>query len=316
MYNQVMKLMIQIPAYNEEDNIQKVLEGIDKNISGVNEVFVLLIDDGSNDNTSLIAQQFSVDKIIKLNKNLGLSNAFMVGIKEAIEQKADILVNIDGDNQYKMSEIPKLIEPIIRKRADIVVGCRPIDKIKSFSLIKKILQKFGTFVVKNISGVNVKDAASGFRAYSREAILKMNIFNPFTYTVESIIQAGSKNIKVENVDIEVNEQKNRKSKLFKNNLDYILKQAKNTLRFFIIYKPAKFFATSATFFLIFGLLIGARFLFYYFTQNGSGHIQSLILCAIVLILSFICYMLAILGDLAQINRKLLEDIQYELRQKK
>ena len=310
-----MKLVIQIPCFNEEANISKVLESIPKKIKGVDEIKIIVLDDASIDKTSEVANKFNVE-IIKSPYNTGLANTFKKGLQKALEENADILVNIDGDNQYNAQDIEKLIEPIIQKKCDITIGTRPIDNIKTFSPIKKILQKFGSFIVKIISQVDIKDAASGYRAYSKKALLKLNIFNSYTHTIETIIQAKNKNLIVKNVDIRVNNQENRKSRLFKNNLDYILKQAKTTIRFFIIYRPVKFFSLIANFFLFFSACIGLRFLYFYIAYGGKGHIQSLILCTITSILAFLLYMIAILADLFTINRKLLEDIQFDLRQKK
>lgn len=310
-----MKLAVQIPCHNEQDSVSEVLQSIPKSIKGIDEIVVFVINDASSDLTFEIAKSFGVE-VINLPYQHGLANVFKIGVKKALELNADILVNIDGDNQYCACDIEKLIEPIVQNNAQITVGVRPIDKISTFSLFKKIMQKFGSFMVKIISKVDIKDAASGFRAYSKNALLHINVFNNFTYTIETLIQAKNKNLSVKNVPISVNPQIGRKSKLFKNNFDYIFKQAKNLIRFFIIYRPCKFFSVLAFFFLIIGLLIGFRFLYFYSVQDGAGHIQSLILCAIVLTMSFICFMLAIVGDLFTINRKILEDIQYDIRQNK
>lgn len=310
-----MKLVIQIPCYNEQESILEVLQSIPKNIKGIDEIDIFVLNDGSLDKTSKIAKEFGVN-VIDIPQRIGLSNIFKIGVKNALENKADILVNIDGDNQYCACDIEKLIQPIIENKADIVVGTRPIDKIKEFSCIKKFLQKLGSFMVKIISEINIKDAPSGFRAINRNTMLHLNIFNNFTYTIEMLIQAKYKNLIVKNVDIKVNKQKNRKSKLFKNNLDYIFKQAKNLIRFFAIYRPARFFSLISGILFLIGFILGLRFLYFYFNFDGSGHIQSLILCAIILILSFIVAMLAIVGDLFQVNRKILEDIQFEIRQNK
>ena len=305
-----MKLIIQIPCHNEEDSIWDVLSSLPKKIKGIDKIEVVVLDDGSNDETYKKASEFGV-KVLSSKKRLGLSNIFKMGVEYTLSQNADILVNIDGDNQYCADDIEKLIEPVLTNSADITIGARPINRIKTFSPIKKLLQKIGSYMVKLISRVDVKDAPSGFRAFNRKALLNINIFNPFSYTIESIIQSYIKNLVVKNVDIRVNEQKNRKSKLFKNDFDYIFKQTKNLIRFFIIYCPARFFILIGSILLIFALILGVRFLFY-----STGHIQSLILCAIISILSFICYTLAILGDLLSINRRLLEDIRYELRVQK
>lgn len=310
-----MKLVVQIPCYNEEECILEVLNSIPKNIFGIDEIEILVINDGSSDKTSEIAKKFGA-QVVDIPQRIGLSNIFKVGVKKALENKADILVNLDGDNQYQALDIEKLIKPILENKADITLGVRPIDKIKNFSLSKKLLQKFGSFMVKLISKADIKDAASGFRAMNRNAMLNLNIFNNYTYTIEMLIQAKFKNLTIKNVDINVNEQKNRKSKLFKNNFDYIFKQAKNLIRFFIIYRPCKFFNVISGVLFLFGFVLGLRFLYFYINQNGQGHIQSLILCAIILTLSFICAMLAIVGDLFQINREILEDIQFEIRQNK
>lgn len=310
-----MKLVIQIPCFNEEDNILEVLKNIPKKFFGVDKTKIVVLDDCSSDNTVNIAKSFGVD-IISSNNHIGLAKLFMLGVDYALKEKADILVNLDGDNQYLSLDIEKIIKPIIDKKADIVVGSRPIDEIRTFSTVKKNFQKLGTNITKLMSGVDVKDAASGFRAFSKEALLRLNIFNDFSYTIESIIQAKTKNLILENVDIRVNAQKNRHSKLFKNNLDYIIKQTKNILRFFVVYKPYKFFSIVSYSMLFIGLILGLRFLYYYFTGFGSGHIQSLILCAIIMTLCFISYMIAILGELLSINRKILEDIQYNQRQEK
>lgn len=310
-----MKLVIQIPCYNEQDNILEVLHSIPKKINGISLIEIIVLDDNSSDKTLQIAKNFDA-KTLEFKQHIGLAQIFKSGVCCALENNADILVNIDGDNQYCACDIEKLIEPILNKKADIVIGTRPIDKIKTFSIIKKLLQKIGSACVKLISREDVKDAASGFRAFNRNALLKLNVFNNFTYTIETIIQAKCKNLIIKNVDININLQKERKSRLFKSNFDYIFKQAKNLIRFFIIYRPSRFFTIISSIFLIFGLILGLRFLYFYITHNGAGHIQSLILCAILSTLSFVCFMLAIIGDLFSINRKILEEIQYEIRQNK
>lgn len=312
MYNAVMKLVIQIPCFNEEASIAGVIGAIPKKIDGIDEIVVLVVDDNSTDKTNEIAKKAGAN-VVKLNQKKGLVCVFMAGVEWSLKNNADILVNLDGDNQYSAKDIEKLISPILADDADMTIGARPIFEIKTFSRFKKAMQKFGSFMVEVLTNTKIKDASSGFRAFNREVLLNLNIFNNFTYTIESIIQAKSKGFRIENVDIRVNEQNGRKSRLFKNNFDYILKQATNLIRFFIIYRPAKFFNVLACVLLVLGFLIGARFLYYYFTFDGSGHIQSLILCSIVLILSFICFMLAIVGDLFSINRKILEEIQYETR---
>mgnify|MGYP004727446579 CR=1 FL=1 len=309
-----MKLVVQIPCYNEEDNIFEAINSIPKKINGINEIVILVLNDGSNDNSEQIINQFDVQYI--KTKHVGLAEIFRIGFEYAIKNNADIVVNFDGDNQYKAKDIEKLILPIIKDEADITIGTRPINKIKTFSLTKKILQKMGTFIVKIISNAEIKDATSGFRAYNKKAILKTNIFNNYTYTIENIIQAKSKNLVIKNIDIETNLQINRKSKLVKSNLHYIFKQAINILRFFVIYSPVKFFGFISLFFFLIGIILGFRYLFYFYNHQGTGHIQSLILCSITLMISFILANIMILSDIQSINRKILEDMQEKIRQAK
>lgn len=306
-----MKLIIQIPCYNEEENILNVLNSIPKNFKGMDELEIFVLDDGSLDNTKKIAQENNF-KVFSY-PHRGLSSIFKEGVELALKNNCDILVNLDGDNQYNASSIEKLIEPILKKEADITIGTRPIDKIKSFSFIKKKIQKFGSFMVKLIAQTKIEDAASGFRAFNKKSLLKLNIFNNFTYTIETIIQAKSKNLIIKNVKIDVNEQKNRKSKLFKTNFNYVLAQSINLIRFFIIYRPFKFFSFLAGILFTTGFILGLRFIYFYINHQGLGHVQSLILCSIILILSFILINIAIIGDLLSINRKILEEIQYKIR---
>ena len=305
-----MKLVIQIPCHNEEDNIGKVLEDLKENFTLKCDKKIVVLNDGSSDKTYKVASKYNVE-ILTSNDKKGLSYTFKKGVEYALSNDADILVNIDGDYQYKAENIEKLIQPIINDKADIVIGSRPINKIKSFSIFKKVMQKIGSYIVKLVSNINIKDAPSGFRAFNRYAMLHINIFNSFSYTIESIIQAKAKGLRIENIDVDVNEQTKRKSRLFNNSFDYVFKQAKNLIRFFIIYRPCRFFGLFGFMFLFFGFLLGIRFIYY-----STGHIQSLILCAILLSLSFVCFALAILGDIIAINRKLLEEIRFELRNEK
>lgn len=307
-----MKLIVQIPCYNEEKTLKTTLDEIPKNVDGVSEVEILVIDDGSFDKTVDVARSWGVDYIVSHPKNLGLAKAFETGIKNAVEFGADIVVNLDADNQYKASCIPDLIKPIIEKKADIVIGARPIEKIKSFSLIKKILQKMGSFVMRKISGADVLDAPSGFRAFSREAAKRINIFDNYTYTMETIIQAQNKGLTIKSVPIDVNEDL-RPSRLVKNNFDYIKRSVFTMMRFVIIYRPFRFFMKISLFLLFLGLILGFRFLYFYLTESGQGHIQSLILCAILILMAVQSLFFAVIADLLAINRKLLEDIQIKVQ---
>ena len=229
-----------------------------------------------------------------------------------MKRGADIIVNTDADNQYKASDIEKLVQPILNGEADIVVGARDINSIKEFSFIKKFLQKAGSAVLRLFSSTNVKDAPSGFRAFSKEAAIKMNVFDNYTYTMETLIQAGAKGLKVVSVPVGVNPEL-RKSKLVKNIFDYVFKSAKTTIRMFIVYRPFRFFLSIAVLLGFFGLLPVVRFLYYFMQGDGNGHIQSLIFAAVFLISAVQLLIIAVIGDLLSINRKLLEDIQTRVR---
>ena len=303
-----MKLIIQIPAYNEEQTLAIALNDLPKKIHGISKIEVLVVDDGSTDRTSEIAKENGVHHIVKLEKNLGLAKAFMAGLTECINQGADIIVNTDADNQYCGEDIEKLVRPILEKQADIVIGARPISRIGHFSPLKKMLQKLGSAVMRLLSFTNIEDAPSGFRAFSREAALSINVFDNFTYTLETIIQARAKGLRLVSVPINVNGEL-RKSKLMKNNLHYITRSLITMLRMFIVYRPFRFFGVLSAILTLSGVAVGCRYLFYYFTHSGVGHIQSLILSAILIIIGFQTLLLAVISDLLSINRKLLESIQ-------
>lgn len=307
-----MKLIIQIPCYNEEKSLPVTFSAIPKQIKGIDEIEILVINDGSNDDTLNVAKKLGVHHIINFSKNLGLARAFDAGLKNSVKLGADIIVNLDADNQYCADDIEKLIQPILVNKADIVIGARPIDTIKHFSLLKKILQKLGSFVMKKISGADISDAPSGFRAFSKEAALKINIFDNYTYTMESIIQAQRKGLSILSVPIRVNEDL-RPSRLVKNNFNYIFRSAKTMIRFFIIYHPFRFFASLALIFFIMGMFLGFRYLYFFLLGDGAGHIQSLILCGLLITGGFQTALLAIISDLLAINRKLVEDIQIKVQ---
>ena len=308
-----MKLVIQIPCFNEENTLKTTLDAIPKSFCAIDEVEILIIDDGSNDNTSKVALDWGVSKVVSFKKNLGLARAFACGLNSALAMNADIIVNLDADNQYCADDIQKLIDPILEKKADIVIGSRPIENIKHFSPVKKMLQKLGSFVMKKVSGVNVDDAPSGFRAFSSYAARQINIFDNYTYTLETIIQAQRKGLSIVCVPIRVNDEL-RPSRLVKNNIDYIRRSIFTMLRMLIIYRPFRFFAFVGSLVFFVSIILALRFLYFYLTGDGSGHIQSLILCAILAIVSFLCALLAIISDLLAINRKLLEDVQFMIRE--
>lgn len=306
-----MKLIIQIPCYNEEKTLKETLDSLPKEINGIDEIEVLVINDGSVDKTEEIAINWGA-KVVSHNKNSGLAAAFKTGLAYCIKNNADIIVNTDGDNQYDASNIEKIVKPILENKADMVIGARETDSIKTFSPIKKFFQKFGSKVVKLLSSSDIVDAPSGFRAFSKEAALKINIFDNFTYTMETILQAKAKGLTIVSVPITVNPQK-RKSKLFNNIFYYILKSATTIARMFIVYRPFRFFAFISGLIFLSGLVVGFRFLGFYLAGQGNGHIQSLILAAILLMMGFQVGIIAILADLLAINRKLSEDIQVRIK---
>lgn len=307
-----MKLIIQIPCYNEENSLPITLKALPKQIFGIDEIEILVIDDGSTDKTVEVAKANGVQHIVSMPHNCGLAKAFVAGINGALAQGADIIVNTDADNQYCADDIEKLIRPILNKEADIVIGTRPVSNISHFSLLKKTLQKLGSWVMRRVSSTQVEDAPSGFRAFSRAAALQINIFDNYTYTLETIIQARAKGLQLVCVPVNVNPDL-RESKLVKNMFDYIRRSVFTMLRMFIIYRPFRFFAILASLFFTIGFLVGLRFLYFYLFSNGAGHIQSLILAAILIITSVQIGVIAILSELFCINRKLLEDIQRRIK---
>lgn len=310
-----MKLLIQIPCLNEQDSLPVTLRELPKHLDGIDTIEILVIDDGSTDNTRDVARQHGVHHIVGFSNNRGLAAAFMLGIKSCLERGADIIVNTDADNQYHAGDIQKLVDPIVSGSADIVIGARPIQTIKHFSLPKKLLQKLGSWVVKRVSGTSVADAPSGFRAMSRQAASSLNVFNRYTYTLETIIQAGQKNLKIISVPIRVNADM-RPSRLVSSVASYVRKSFFVIVRIFIIYQPFRFFMLLGSLIFMMGAAIGMRFVYYYLTSSGAGKIQSLILAAVLLIIGFQTMLLAFLADLLSVNRQLLEELQATQRAQK
>ena len=310
-----MKLVIQIPCYNEQDTVLTALNALPGKISGVDEIEILIINDGSKDETERVVREWGVSRVVTFKRNLGLARAFEAGLKASLEAGADIIVNFDADNQYCADDIEKLIDPILNNKADIVIGTRPIENIKHFSFMKKVLQKLGSYVMRKVPSTDVEDAPSGFRAISANAARRINIFDNYTYTLEMIIQAQRKGLNIVCVPIRVNEDL-RPSRLVKSNFSYIIRSIFTMARIFIIYRPFRFFAFIGLIMFFFAALLAFRFLYFYLTGDGAGHIQSLILCAILTIFAFLCGLLAVISDLLAINRKLFEDVQFMLRERK
>jgi len=305
-----MKLIIQIPCFNESQTLAIALSALPRTVPGFHSVEWLIIDDGSQDNTAEVARACGVDHIIRHAGNKGLATAFMTGVHACLRLGADVIVNTDADNQYNADDIPALTLPIIQNQAEIVVGARPIATIDHFSPVKKMLQKLGSWVVRIASKTDIPDAPSGFRAMSRAAAQRLIVFNDYTYTLETIIQAGQKNIAITSVPIRVNEDL-RPSKLVKSIPSYIKRSIFTIVRIFIIYRPFSFFGTIGVVLFGAGFLIGLRFLWHYLQGHGDGHIQSLILASVLLGMGFQTLLVAFLADLLAANRKLLEDIRFK-----
>jgi glycosyltransferase involved in cell wall biosynthesis len=307
-----MKLIIQIPCFNEAETLPITLKQLPRKIKGIDTIEWLIIDDGSADRTVSVAKKHGVDHIVHFKKNRGLAEGFKAGMDACINLGADIIVNTDADNQYHAGDIPKLVQPILDGSADIVIGARPIAEIRHFSVIKKLLQKFGSYVVRRVSKTDIPDAPSGFRAISRDAALKLNVFNAYTYTLETIIQAGRKNMAITWIPVRVNEDL-RPSRLVKSISGYITRSIITIFRIFVVYEPFRFFIRIGLGFFLVGFAIGIRFLYFYITDTGKGHIQSLILASILMVMGFQSVLSAFIVDLMAVNRTLLEDIQYRLR---
>jgi glycosyltransferase involved in cell wall biosynthesis len=306
-----MKLIIQIPCLNESQTLPITLADLPRVVPGFSSVEWLVIDDGSTDDTYSVSKAHGVDHVIRHSRNLGLAKSFTTGITAAINLGADVIVNTDADNQYCADDIVALTDPIVRGRAEIVVGARPISSIAHFSGSKKWLQKFGSKVVQIASNTDIEDAPSGFRAMSRNAAKRLFVFGNYTYTLETIIQAGQQGIAIVSVPIRVNSDL-RPSRLMRSMSSYIRKSIITILRIYLIYRPLHFFGTIALTLFAFASVISLRFLWFYVTGSGDGHVQSLILAAILYIIGFQAVLLALLADLLSANRKILEDIRYKI----
>lgn len=307
-----MKLIIQIPCFNEAQSLPVTLKDLPREVPGFDRVEWLVIDDGSTDGTGKVARALGVDHIVSFTKNQGLARGFLAGLDACINLGADVIVNTDADNQYQAADIPALTAPVLAGRADLVIGARPIDEIVSFSATKKLLQKIGSAVVGFVSRTAVPDAPSGFRAMSREAALRLNVFNDYTYTLETIIQAGQKGLAVTSVPVRVNRDL-RPSRLVKSVPSYVRKSLVTIVRIFVVYKAFRFFMSVGVTAFFLGVIVGLRFLYYYATGGGAGHVQSLILASILLGVGFQTMLTAFLADLLAVNRRLMEDVQYRVK---
>ncbi|GAA5525683.1 undecaprenyl-phosphate 4-deoxy-4-formamido-L-arabinose transferase [Microbulbifer aestuariivivens] len=305
-----MKLIIQIPCFNEAETLSVALAALPRTVPGFDSVEWLIIDDGSQDDTVSVARAHGADHIVKHLGNKGLARAFMTGLEASLDLNADVIINTDADNQYNADDIPALVQPILEHRAEIVVGARPIEAIEHFSPIKKVLQRLGSWVVRVASRTDIPDAPSGFRAMSRSAAQKLMVFNDYTYTLETIIQAGQKNMAIVSVPVRVNGEL-RPSRLVKSIPSYIKRSIVTIIRIFVVYRPFRFFGVIGAFLFFAGFAIGFRFLFDYLQGDGDGHVQSLILSAVLLGMGFQTFLVAFIADLLAANRKLLEDIRFK-----
>lgn len=307
-----MKLIIQIPCYNEADTLEIALNDLPKHIDDIDEIEYLIINDGSEDNTVEVAKNWGVHYVVNFKQNKGLAKGFMAGLDACLRNGADIIVNTDADNQYNGADIEKLVRPILDGKADIVIGERPVDSTEHWSWKKKKFQHLGSWVVRIASKTDIPDAPSGFRAYSRDAALRLNVVNEYTYTLETIIQAGRDKIAMTSVPIRTNGEL-RKSRLFSSMWGYMKRSASVIIRSFMMYKPLKFFTILGGIIFAAGVLLGVRYLIYLFIDSSTGHIQSLILAAILMMMGFQTIVMGLLADIIAANRKILEDIQYRVR---
>lgn len=306
-----MKLIIQIPCYNEASNLESVISDIPAKVPGIDEIEILVIDDGSTDGTVALAQRLGIQHIVSNNKNKGLAYTFHFGLEACIKHKADIIVNTDGDNQYNGLDIPKLVEPILANRADIVVGDRGGYDNKHFSFFKRTLQVFGSYIISKATGLDVKDSVSGFRAISRSAAQQINIVSEFSYTIEMLIQASAKKLSVISVPIRTN-KKTRESRLFSSIPHFLRMSISTLLRIYTMYKPLRVFFSLGCIMIATGLLPIIRFLYFFIAGGGDGHVQSLLLGSTLIILGFLTLIVGFVADLVSFNRKLMEKLLYRI----
>jgi glycosyltransferase involved in cell wall biosynthesis len=309
-----MKVIIQLPSFNEESTLGQTIRDLPKSIGGIEVIELLVVDDGSTDRTSEVAEALGVHHILRMPSNQGLARAFSAGVERALELGADIIVNTDADNQYCGADVEALVRPILQRQADIVVGARDIANIAHFSFVKKVLQRVGSYIVRTISNTSVPDVTSGFRAYTREAAMRLNILSEFTYTLETIIQSGLAGLRIVSVPVRTN-AKLRESRLFSSIPEYVLRSFVTILRVYTMYKPLRVFSLLSLLFLLPGLGLLVRFMYYYLKLPlvQTGHVQSLIIAAVLLIVGFQVFLFGIVADVTAKNRKLLENILLKMK---
>jgi glycosyltransferase involved in cell wall biosynthesis len=301
----VLKLIIQIPCFDEAEHVGATLADLPRSIEGISTIEYLVVDDGSTDGTAKAARASGAHHVVRHTVNRGLATAFQTGIGNALAQGADVIVNTDADNQYNGADIALLVRPILDHRADLVIGVRPIDEIAHFSWIKKKLQKLGSFVVRSISGSDVADATSGFRALSREAAISLNLTTQYTHTLETLVQAGTKGMRIAQVPIRVNGQR-RQSRLFRSTSGYVFRSMVDIFRIYLNYRGHRFFAWLGSLLMFPGILLGARYVVFELQGRGGGNVQSLILAAILIIMGYQSWLMAFLLSAQKGNRILIE----------
>ena len=307
-----MKLIIQIPCFNEAETLEVTLNDLPKHIDGIDEIEYLIIDDGSHDNTAEVAKKWGVHYVVRFRRNKGLAKGFMAGLDACLKNGADIIVNTDADNQYCGADIETLVRPILDKKAHIVIGERPIDDTEHFTPLKKKLQHFGSWVVRKASKTTIPDAPSGFRAYSTEAAKRSNVINDYTYTLETIVQSGREKMAVMSVPIRTNPEL-RESRLFHSMWGYIKKSMLTIVRTYLMYRPLYFFFMLGSILALVGVGFFVRYFVFFCSGEGGGHLQSLILASTLLIVGFQTIVVGLLGDVISANRKILQDVQYHVR---
>ena len=308
-----MKVIIQIPCFNEEKTLPQTLAELPREIPGVDSVEVLVIDDGSRDRTAEVAREHGVDHLVRHTHNRGLASAFRSGIEACLALGADVIVNTDADNQYNAADIPRLVEPLLRREADIVIGDRQTQTVAHFSWLKKRLQWLGSFVVRRLAGLDdVPDAVSGFRALTRSAARQINILSAFSYTIEMVIQAGKKGLAVRSVPIAVNPM-TRDSRLYSTVFEFIQRSATTLLRVYAMYQPLRILVLVGALLMLAGALPIFRFLYVFFRDDGAGHVQSLVLGGVLISMGFMAFLVGLVADLIAFNRQLLERLLERVR---
>ena len=313
MNGRSIKLVIQIPCYNEEQTLPRTLQELPRTLPGIDTIEVLIIDDGSTDRTAEVARNLGVHHVVRLKRNSGLATAFAAGLEASVAVGADIIVNTDADNQYRGEDISRLVQPILEEQADIVVGDRGVAALEQFSPIKRLLQRFGSWIVERAAGIPIPDATSGFRAFTREAALRLTVLSNYTYTLETLIQAGARRMTVTYVPIRTNPQ-TRRSRLIRNIPSFLGISAVTIARFYTMYRPLRVFTTLGGILITAGVALGVRFLVLFITRGGAtGNVQSLILAAVLLIVGFQVCLIGLMADAVSMNRRMLEDALYRLR---